>query len=603
MKDIQKIQEFFSKPLNEESTTFKVGDKVTYLGHPAEITKVNKEITGAITYNVSYDKGNGKTKVTNIHSKDDSIKPIKEDFGQALFNRLKPKDSDLEAIVNTLKQDPKIANSPDQASFKEALERYIRFSSDKNSIGQAAVRALEYRNTGSRYGSGFDRIFDMLVDKKNLKEGNEEYYKPKIRKDKNDPKVLYVDIAYPAGSGFTTALGSKTMSGRDREEGAAKALSMGNNIAKKLEVKYNIEYIGVSDGKNGKVTVFAVSDDFIEMASPSLDEANGFKSGGEFISTKLQKYPKAVAKINQLIDMIGESNFTMEMAEWLFDFFNNSHFESPMNEAKISHFEIGDVVELKSIPENLPFEIRNGSIDNKWEITRVSKSGRSMYSDMMEDVFGYDIELLDKKLKYKMFVYPEDVKQSMNEAKEEDKVDTITMDIPLFIRMLEYSREDAAEDMDLHDVTEKANKLGKEKGILSMEDYDAIVGAAENAPKGEINEDEGIKVGDIVSKKYASTDEDYTKEFKVINITGMSATLQDTKTGKKVGIFLNDLTKSPMKEATTDYSKRRQAQDDYAINKKDKPAKSYNPTPSGKTDYMKRREKELAEIIFAKLKK
>jgi hypothetical protein len=177
------------------------------------------------------------------------------------------------------------------------------------------------------------------------------------------------------------------------------------------------------------------------------------------------------------------------------------------------------------------------------------------------------------------------------------------MDIPLFIRMLEYSREDAAEDMDLHDVTEKANKLGKEKGILSMEDYDAIVGAAENAPKGEINEDEGIKVGDIVSKKYASTDEDYTKEFKVINITGMSATLQDTKTGKKVGIFLNDLTKSPMKEATTDYSKRRQAQDDYAINKKDKPAKSYNPTPSGKTDYMKRREKELAEIIFAKLKK
>ena len=62
---------------------------------------------------------------------------------------------------------------------------------------------------------------------------------------------------------------------------------------------------------------------------------------------------------------------------------------------------------------------------------------------------------------------------------EEDAVDTITMDIPLFLRMLEYSREDAFQDMDLHDVTEKANTLGKEKGILSMEDYDAIVGAAE----------------------------------------------------------------------------------------------------------------------------
>ncbi len=49
--------------------------------------------------------------------------------------------------------------------------------------------------------------------------------------------------------------------------------------------------------------------------------------------------------------------------------------------------------------------------------------------------------------------------------------------------------------------------------------------------------------------------------------------------------------------------KRRKAQDDYAVSKKDKPAKSYNPKPSGKTDYMKRREKELAEAILTKLKK
>jgi hypothetical protein len=64
----------------------------------------------------------------------------------------------------------------------------------------------------------------------------------------------------------------------------------------------------------------------------------------------------------------------------------------------------------------------------------------------------------------------------VNEAKSEDKVDTITMDIPLFLRMLEYSREDAEQDLDLHDVTEKANKLGKERGILQMDDYEEIVG-------------------------------------------------------------------------------------------------------------------------------
>jgi len=57
---------------------FKVGDKVTYLGHPGEITAVNKEMSGAITYNVSYDKGNGKTKASNIYNKDGEIKPLEE---------------------------------------------------------------------------------------------------------------------------------------------------------------------------------------------------------------------------------------------------------------------------------------------------------------------------------------------------------------------------------------------------------------------------------------------------------------------------------------------------------------------------------------------
>jgi len=73
-------------------------------------------------------------------------------------------------------------------------------------------------------------------------------------------------------------------------------------------------------------------------------------------------------------------------------------------------YDVNDVVQLKNIPENYPYEIRNGIVDNKWKIVRVSKSGRSMYSDIMEDIFGYDIELLDTKIKYKAFVYPEQVK-------------------------------------------------------------------------------------------------------------------------------------------------------------------------------------------------
>ena len=75
------------------------------------------------------------------------------------------------------------------------------------------------------------------------------------------------------------------------------------------------------------------------------------------------------------------------------------------------------------------------------------------------------------------FAKSQDIDSSkLNEVEEEtDAVDTITMDVPLFIRMLEYAREDASADVDLHDVAENAVSLNKEQDILSMDDYDALL--------------------------------------------------------------------------------------------------------------------------------
>jgi hypothetical protein len=56
-----------------------------------------------------------------------------------------------------------------------------------------------------------------------------------------------------------------------------------------------------------------------------------------------------------------------------------------------------------------------------------------------------------------------------------DNLDKITMDVPLFIRMLEYAKEDAKTDMDLHSATEKALELSKENEALTMDNYDTIV--------------------------------------------------------------------------------------------------------------------------------
>lgn len=55
-----------------------------------------------------------------------------------------------------------------------------------------------------------------------------------------------------------------------------------------------------------------------------------------------------------------------------------------------------------------------------------------------------------------------------------DEKDTVTMDIPLLIRVLEYAREDAKTDMDLHRVVE--NLINMRGTVpLSMDHYDQIV--------------------------------------------------------------------------------------------------------------------------------
>ena len=53
--------------------------------------------------------------------------------------------------------------------------------------------------------------------------------------------------------------------------------------------------------------------------------------------------------------------------------------------------------------------------------------------------------------------------------------DKITLDVPLFIRLLEYAREDAKTDMDLHNVAEKAIAASETGKTLTMAEYDSLV--------------------------------------------------------------------------------------------------------------------------------
>lgn len=68
----------------------------------------------------------------------------------------------------------------------------------------------------------------------------------------------------------------------------------------------------------------------------------------------------------------------------------------------------------------------------------------------------------------------------MEDQEQENKMDVISVDVPLFIRLLEFAREDSTDDMQLHDVAEKLIELCADGDIMTMDQYDEIVDTKEN---------------------------------------------------------------------------------------------------------------------------
>ena len=139
----------------KEEPGLKKGDKVTYLGYPGEITGVNKEMTGDITYNVLYDKGTGKTKATNIYNKDGEIKPLNEDWG----------GSDEGALLNSMHKDlgnPKTSNIPSLddvfSASKDANDFYRGDESDYDRFRESNIN----RSVHNYYQRYFPEFYEGM---------------------------------------------------------------------------------------------------------------------------------------------------------------------------------------------------------------------------------------------------------------------------------------------------------------------------------------------------------------------------------------------------------------------------------------------------------
>ena len=155
-------------------------------------------------------------------------------------------------------------------------------------------------------------------------------------------------------------------------------------------------------------------------------------------------------------------------------------------------------------------------------------------SDGLDEIGSSDVSIWTKQVIQDLESGHFDHMESVDEAEEgEDVVDTVTLDVPLLLRMMEYAREDAQEDMDLHDVAERMIAMSKD-GPLSMDDYDSIVGSVEALPAPEdeqIDELEKKTLGSYVKKASGAEKPKNVMDPKNVPLTKIAAYQGDSETG------------------------------------------------------------------------
>lgn len=79
--------------------------------------------------------------------------------------------------------------------------------------------------------------------------------------------------------------------------------------------------------------------------------------------------------------------------------------------------------------------------------------------------------------------FNEEVKQAAEQSAV-DHIDSVTVDIPLFIRLLEFAREEAKDDMILHEMTQNMLRLQQSVEVLGMDNYKDIIGDYKGKEEG-----------------------------------------------------------------------------------------------------------------------
>ena len=214
------------------------------------------------------------------------------------------------------------------------------------------------------------------------------------------------------------------------------------------------------------------------------DESDMAKSQLHSIESNTSKLLSKIDN-NEQLDAWVQAKLTkaQDYLQSVYDYLCGEDAEMSMNEKKSFPDLTGDGKVTKA-------DILKGrGVDIKEEKPQMFATGGSINPELRKKVEQfvkgvakyYDYSVDDAYLAIMTILKGGLVKEEVNEeeAEAKDAVDTVTMDVPLFIRMLEFAREDAKADMDLHDVAEKAIEINKSKETLSMQDYEDIIPAME----------------------------------------------------------------------------------------------------------------------------
>jgi hypothetical protein len=462
--NLKQIQEFFSKPLEEN--TFKVGDKITYLGHPGEIT-ATKEYNGRNFVSVSYDKGKGKTKASDILTTDGTVKAVAEGFkdylGYSSVEVSRPTQDQVDRFFALTQNETHYLNSKPVAGQEKTFNKMEVEPWDEYDLSN----------------------WNSLVRKAKAKGKSLDEAQKKLPKFKNIPSWAKYLAQHSDGEWYFYEETPTMIKFKDGSGGAWKqdgnqtytGVKTDGKDWDKIPTYYNV--------KNGKIT---------ESVNESPD-VNSLKKIHDAV-LKFLKTKKGVGEVKESPEFpnrYGDNVSTFSVKYNIEDKYNYDLQEIKIeystsrvfipNKGYFPFKTFNDIKNIINKKSSLKESVNEGKTYKKGDKLKIKlKNGNEF--DLTFDSYGRQKGMAFGKFKDGSGEYDtkpfslDTIKESVNEA-EEDPIDIITMDVPLFIRILEYSREDAQEDMDLHDLTEKAIEATKQQGILQMDDYDMLVGSKE----------------------------------------------------------------------------------------------------------------------------